>query len=830
MWLFLVFSQFWFSQSAVFDFSEMKPAEGPWGAKVQLLGKNFDAKTVRVYYANKLITPVSVTPAAITVLVPEGAESDWFEIEQGGRRLRAPSVFTVKNETVIERAEPPRGPADIWVALHGRFFSEETEFFIEKLKLQTKFISEKQVQVFLPPGTPSGVFFCTSHGQRIKSKIRYEVMPFPTVSGFTPEKAWHEDKIAVKGKHFCADAGVRVGEKELSVVRRTPELIEAVLPAGTVTGPVEVRCFGRSFAAPKHLVVEPPYGAITAVTPDAGAPGDWVELTGSAFTPKDRFWLGNAAISEVKWISESKVQVRIPAQAASDLFHHESHGRIRPSSVRFTIAWPPELADKGPVRAWKQDRVVLKGKNFCSDIRVESGTVAFPVEPLTSTTEIVIRVPPTAASGKLALLCRHWRVETVFELTPPEVAFTAAGPESGPPGTEIMVEGKNFPPDAQIVVGKLPLPTRVEGSTRLKATVPMTASGPIAVQAYERRYETGKKFAIAFLKPEPASFSPAVSWHLGIVKIKGRNLCDKPAVFLNKTGLKVLSANAAEVVVQLPAAAQPGTFSIECYKHHAPVPGKLELRPPVGNIASVHPLAGPPGTILTVRGSQLRPDTVFYIGNAKIPSRFVSESEVQLTVPEGVASGKIAVAMGKARVETDFVFALAYPQPQLASVSPDMGWFRDRVTLEGSAFCPQAEVIFPGNIPAKIVGRTSHVKLVAEVPEGAQSGFILVRCPGSEGKAANYFTVAPPYARISAVSAETGCGGDEVTFSGVNFSDQVRFFLGEKVLAVRIVSATQAVAIIPADARSGDFAVESFGKRLPTRFSFIIKSRLCRGK
>ncbi len=828
MWLLLILSNLWPSQSAVFDFSQMKPAEGPWGAKVQLLGKNFDPRFVRVYYANKPITPVSVTPAVITVVVPEGAESDWFEIEQGGRRLRAPSVFTVKNEAIIERADPPRGPADILVTLYGRFFTEETEFFLEKLKLQTRFVSEKQVQVLLPPGTLSGVFFCTSHGQRVKSKIRYEVLPFPAVTGISPEKAWHEDKIVIRGKNFCADAAVWVNDREFSVVRRTPDLIEAVVPAGAVTGPVQVRCFGRAFAAPKNLAVEPPYGVITAVKPDAGAPGDWVELSGSAFTPKDRFWLGNAAIAEVKWISESRVQVRIPAQAQSDLFHHESHGRIRPSAVRFTIAYPPELAEKGPVKAWKGDRVVLKGKNFCTDARVEVGGVAWAVEPLTATTEIALRVPPNAANGKLALTCRHWRIETDFELTPPVVAFTSVGPESGPPGTEIVVEGKNFPPDAQIFVGKLGLSTRVEGS-RLSAMVPMTASGPISVQAYERRYETGKKFSTAFLKPEPSGFAPAVSWHLGTVKITGRNLCDKPAVFLNKTGLKVLSASATEVVVQLPANAQPGTFSIECYKHHAPVPGKLELRPPVGNIASVYPLAGPPGTVLTVRGSQLRPDTAFFIGTVKAPSRFVSDSEVQLTVPEG-ASGKIAVAMGKARVETDFAFTLAYPQPQITAVSPDMGWIKDRVTLEGSAFCPQAEVLFPGGRPARIVARTTHVKLVVEVPEGAESGFIVVRCPGVEGKAANYFTVAPPYARISAVSAETGCGGDEVTLTGVNFNEQVRFYLGENVLSVRILSATQAVAIIPANARSGDFSVESFGKRLPTRFSFIIKSRLCRGK
>ncbi|PKN21166.1 MAG: hypothetical protein CVU65_17385 [Deltaproteobacteria bacterium HGW-Deltaproteobacteria-22] len=159
-----------------------------------------------------------------------------------------------------------------------------------------------------------------------------------------------------------------------------------------------------------------------------------------------------------------------------------------------------------------------------------------------------------------------------------------------------------------------------------------------------------------------------------------------------------------------------------------------------------------------------------------------------------------------------------------------MGWHGDKVTLEGSQFCAQAEVVFPGDKPAKVLARTSHTKLIVAVPEGALPGFVVVKCPGVEGKAANYFTVAPPYARITAVSAESGCGGDELTFTGVNFDDKVRFYMGETLLAVKIVSKTQATAIIPANARSGDFQIESFGKKLPTRFSYIIKSRLCRGK
>jgi len=717
------------------------------------------------------------------------------------------------------------------VKLHGRFFTADTEFFLGKLKLNAKFVSEKEVSVFLPPGTPSDFFYVTSFGARLKSAVKYSVLPFPTVASVSPEKAWHEDKIVVRGKNFCADAGLFVGDKAQTVTKRTADTLEATIPAGTVTGPVRVRCYARDFAAPKPLTVEPPYGAITKAAPDAGAVGDWVELTGSGFTAKDQFWLGTVGITEVKWISETVVRVRIPPKAVSDLFHYGSHNRIRPSSVRFTIASPPELAEPAPVKAWTGEKITLRGKGFCPDIRVEVGGLAFPVDTVTSTTEITMLVPRAAKSGKFLLMCKHWKIEAgAFELTPPALAIKTAAPLAGPPGTEIVFEGAFFPPDAKVFIEKMALATRVEGANRMIATVPVATKGKIRVFAYERFFETPHAYETAYPKPEPAKFEPAVSWHLGTVTIRGKNLCAKPAVFLGKTPVKVLEANVKYIVVQLPAKAEAGEFTVECFMNRAKVPGQLALKPPVGNIASIFPLSGPVGTLLTVRGSQLKPDSVFYIGSVKLPSRFVSASEIQLEIPSAAPSGKIILVAARLRVETEFSFQLAYPQPVISAVTPDLGWHGDKVTIEGSQFCAQAEVVFPGDVPGKVLSRTSHTKLIVAVPEGAQPGFVVVKCPGVTGRAANYFTVAPPYARITAVSAETGCGGDEITFTGVNFDDKSRFYLGETVLAVKIVSRTQATAILPANARSGDFQIESFGKKLPTRFSYIIKSRLCRGK
>jgi hypothetical protein len=819
------------TQSAVFDFADMKPAEGPWGAKVQLLGKNFDAKGVKVYYDNTEVKPVSVAPTVITVLVPENAKDAWFEVEQGGRRLRAPAIFTIKNVTTIEKSDPATGPADIWVKLTGRFFTAETEFYLGKLKLNAKFVSDREVSVFLPPGTPSDFFWATSHGGRVKSAVKYNVLPFPTVSGFAPEKAWHEDKITVRGKHFCADAAVLVGDLPLAVTKRTADTLEATIPAGAVTGPLRVRCYTRDFAAPKPLTVEPPYGAITRVVPEAGAPGEWVELSGSGFTAKDRFWLGDAAITESKWVSESVVRVRIPAGAVSDLFHYKSHNRIRPSAVRFTIASPPELADQAPVKAWTGEKLTLRGKHFCPDIRVEVGGLAFPVDTVTSTGEITMLVPRAAKSGKFTLMCKHWRIEAgAFELTPPALAVKSAAPLAGPPGTELVIEGAHFPAGAKVYIGQMALATRVENPGRLVATVPVATKGPVRVFAYERFWETSHAWETAYPRPEPAKFEPAASWHLGTVTIRGKNLCAKPAVFLDRAPVKVLEANARYVVVQLPAKAAPGEFTVECFMHRAKVPGKLALKPPVGDIASIFPLSGPVGTLLTVRGTRLKKDSQFFIGKTLLPSRWVSDSEIQIEIPAGAPSGPIELVAAKLRVQTGHSFSLAYPQPVVTAVSPDLGWHGDRVTLEGSQFCAQAQVVFPGDKVAKVIARTSHTRMIVEVPEGAQPGYPVVRCPGVEGKAASYFTVAPPYARITAVSAESGCGGDELTLTGVHFDDKVKIYLGETVLAVKIVSKTQATAIIPANARSGDLAVESFGKKLPTRFSYIIKSRLCRGK
>ncbi len=823
------------SNPAVFDFTDIRPSEGPWGTQVQLVGNNFHPRLVKIYYANAPITPQRVTSRVISVTIPENATTEWFEVEQAGRRIRAPKVFTVRNDVSIERSEPASGPADMWIRLHGRFFSEDTEFFLGRLKLNSTFISDKEVSVFLPAGVKSDFFHVTSFGKRIQTGVRYEVLPFPVVQSFAPGKAWVEDVVTVNGRHFCADALILIGGRPLVMNRITPTQLTGTVSEGIVSGQLTVQCFGKQFAAPNPLTIEPPFGSITAATPSAGAPGDWIELTGTGFTRRDQFWLGNAAITEVQFISDTQVRIRIPPNAVSDLFHHSSHRRIRPSNVSFTIAYPPVITQVLPPKAWHGDRIVLRGAHFCPDITVEVAGIPFPLAPVVSATEITAQVPPNARSGKITVQCRHWKVETVdFHLAPPPLVVQSAGPLAGPPGTEIIFQGMHFPQDARVHIGRMALTTRVFGPGRMAAAVPGRTAGPIRIFAYNQWWDTPFSFRIAFPAPEPQAFLPQTSWHLGTVTITGRNFCPKPLVTLNKVPLRVLEEGPDRIMVQLPPRATPGEFFVECHKQRVPVPGKLSLRPPVGNISSIFPLAGPVGTVLTVRGSQLKPDSEFTIGRTRLPSTFVNESEIQLRIPEGIESGRIVLSVPQGRrrpplrVETDFSFTLAYPEPAITSVSPDLGWHQDKITIDGRQFCAQAAVFFPGNIQARILARHSHTRLIVEVPTGAASGQITVRCPGVEGKSGQHFTVAPPYARISAVSAQGGCGGDEVTFTGVNFDDKTRIHLGDSVLGLRIISATQAVGIIPADARSGDFHVESYGQKLPTRFSYIIRSRLCR--
>jgi IPT/TIG domain len=836
--LFTVIISFSTNALAFMDFTHMKPYKGAWGSKVKLFGKNFETSKVKIYFNNKLIKPLKVFKRSLTVVIPDGSRSGWFEVEQGQRRLRAPKRFIIQNETKLINLVPSAGPAAIWISAKGHFFDSKTKFYMGYVKLQSKFISHKEVKIFIPKGVKSSFFSFTSLSRKKTTRLKYKIAPFPEFLSFTPHQGWYGNKITIHGKNFCPAIKVRLGNKLVKIIKRTKSTIIVKIKKGSQSAIPQLICFGKQFKAKHKLVVKPSFGSIESVVPKAASPGKWVILNGNRFTKNDNFWLGNRKVTSKKFISNKQFKIKIPKGSTTEIFHHQSFKRIRASRVVMTIDYPPVITKFTPLVGWYGEKVTLKGK-FCPNPKITLGKESIKNYKYLAKNKIMIRVPKIKSGGKITVSCRHWSVTSKksFKLAPPTVTITAISPKEGPPGTTITISGRNFPKNMKILRKGRPLTTKVVDRTLATAVISGRKQGKFSIFAYGKYWNSKIKFKVAWPKPIPSKFFPINSWHRGVITIIGKKFCASPSVSLvdfkvkNKSKqLKVLSSRTDTIRVLLPAKAFKGHLQVKCYQHIAKLKGLVNLKPPVGNIASIHPTYGPPGTWVTINGSKFREELEFYLGNKLLPTKFISSSQIRVKIPKGYPSGKLSVKTGRTMVTTPFGFKILYSKPVIGNFSPDLAWINDIVVIKGRNFCPEAKVIFPGNVNAAVISRISHTILKVKAPKNAKSGYIKIVCPGQFGLSEGWFTMAPPYSRVHQATPSLACPGDKITIKGINFKKTTGFYIGNKRLGSKIVNQYKAFAFIPQGARSGDIRVKSFGKILNTTISIIIKSRICKNR
>ncbi|MBN2724423.1 MAG: IPT/TIG domain-containing protein [Deltaproteobacteria bacterium] len=815
----------------VWKFSTMKPSKGAWGTTVRLSGSGFNKDSVKVMMNSSEIKLIKVTARTITFKIPEKSKTGWIEISQDGRNLRSPTLFTIVNDTQVTDILPPKGPHDVNIVVRGYFFNQNTRFYLNYLLLESRIKSESEAVLHIPRNAKTGVIYFTNQGKKIKSRFKYSVVPLPSISGVSPEKGWSGDILTLRGSNFCKTPVVKLNSKAVILSRVAKSFLKIKLPSNVSSGRLEILCHGKTVAGPSVSII-PPYGSISSISPDAGPPGTWVTLKGSNFSSEDKFWIGSSLVNISKFIDSSTFKLQIPANASTDIIHHQSHGKVSPSLMVFNVVWRPLIKKYFPRRGWYGDTVELTGLHFCKSPEINVGNLHVREIISISSDKIRFKIPNKSQTGKISLKCSSFVVSTgnSLAIVPPDPLILRVVPENGPPGTLVRLHGKNFHPKTIILFGKRVVRPVFVSQDLIKLVIPGNKSGKFTLVSPLKQFATSSGFKIAYSKPVIHGFYPANLWHSSTVVIAGSSFCINPNVSLKSDSLsaklQVVKATSERIVARLPEKAFPGKIQVSCHGMNSVSSAAVKITAPVGNIVSVSPVSGPPGTWITLKGSNFRRRILYYIGGQRVKSRFISPTEVELQTTS-VSSGKISFKAGNLLLSSGHTFSLNYAVPKISSVSPDMGWTDDKLTLKGANFCTGAKVFFEGGKEAKVIKRYSHTTLMIKVPAGAASGNIRVSCAKSTGVSEDYFTVAPPYSRVISINKNVACGGDKINIRGINFTGKTKFFLGEKILKARIKSSSEATVTLPGDVRSGDLKVMSYGKKLNTDTSIIVKTRLC---
>ncbi|EJF10500.1 IPT/TIG domain-containing protein [Pontibacter sp. BAB1700] len=410
-----------------------------------------------------------------------------------------------------------------------------------------------------------------------------------------------------------------------------------------------------------------------------------------------------------------------------------------------------------PIIGGVDTEVTIYGKNLSSVTAVKflgaEGTADDKdgvVVPFTSDTELIVKAPANAVTGPIMLITADDKTVTsrdVFTFVPAPI-ITLLVPTYGIAGDVITIRGEHFENTTEVKFGEIAVAPKTEDNaggfevlasgTEIRVTVPAGAqTAKVSVKTQMGGTTVSEDNFVIVQAPEFISMTPEEGPVGRVVNIRGK-------FFTGVT--KVTFLGTPESAPETGGDSGEGTGSDE------------EETPSEGDEIPVS------------TGVE-----AYFV--------FVSDSEINVTVPEGAETGEIKIENVVGSVNTP-VFEVIIA-PVITSFTPERGIVGDLVTIKGYNFTGTTKIAF-GSIEAEPIleegEEESDTEIKVRVPENAVTSKITVTVGDKFDTSENDFVViqTPIIAKENAFSPAREVAGTEITIKGENFRGVNNIvFLGE---------------------------------------------------
>ncbi len=240
----------------------------------------------------------------------------------------------------------------------------------------------------------------------------------------------------------------------------------------------------------------------------------------------------------------------------------------------------------------------------------------------------------------------------------------------------------------------------------------------------------------------------------------------------------------------------------------------------IPHITGFSPRSGPPGTQVTIFGTDLSSVYAVYFGSdesTRATIKLTSATSVVVTVPRNAISSPITVySLGGSDTSQDTF----YLPPSISSFDPRTGTIDTQVTINGSGFFIPGvfTYVFFNGVSAPQGQVTSDTQITVLVPKGASTGLITVSNKFGVADSALYFYLNPTITSFTNRVAT----GQNLQIYGTSFLGVTSVALAGQALNYSILSGTNLQVTIPSTAVDGPLSVTSPGGSFITSSNLLI--------
>ncbi len=397
----------------------VRPAKGPPGTQVTVVGRNFGAmpQDASVTVGGARMT-IEGTPTAteLTFRVPDGTPSGSVVVTvvgQGSATGSAP--FEVLVPITVAGFEPLGAPIAGEVVIRGTGFSPElrkNRVTLVGKNCPVKAATATDLRIEVPRGAISGPFVVNVEGREpVTSTQGLQVLAPPVLRRMEPTKGFPDTEVVLTGQNLgtaAAQVSVSIGDVPCTVRSVAPDRVAISIPSGARAGPIAVTVQGQGTATtPQPFDVWVPL-RVTSVAPSTAWADVEVTVVGQGFL-SDRaavtVKLGNKR-AEVLRVADSELAFKVPLGAVTGPVIIDVRGRgTTQSPASLTIEAPLVVSQFSPRAGPPGSEVVIRGRGFDTGrnaTKVKLGNRNCEVVSITPT-ELRVRIPEGVTSAAISV-------------------------------------------------------------------------------------------------------------------------------------------------------------------------------------------------------------------------------------------------------------------------------------------------------------------------------------------------------------------------------------------------------------------------------------------
>ncbi len=389
-------------------------------------------------------------------------------------------------------------------------------------------------------------------------------------------------------------------------------------------------------------------------------------------------------------------------------------------------------------------------------------------------------------------------------------------------GEVLTIRGANFsdPPNgASVYVGgvKVPLFSNAADNQIAVSLLSGLQTGQLVVTTSAGTVTNDSTFSggLVYFNPVVERFTGSAAAG-ATIDIFGRSFLGVTEVRFGNLASEFTVVSGTNIQAKVPATAVDGPLRVTSPGGAAITVSNFLVGP---SITSFSPAGGPPGTVVTVKGTGLsNTKTILFGSVATQKGTNIDANTVTAVVPLNTFTAPLTVITGNG---TNVSATPFYLPPRVDGFTPTSGLVGTLVTLTGVNFTGATKVELGGQ-SLDGFNVTATNKLTVTVPDGAVSGKFRVTGPGGVDETTDTFAVVGPLPTISGFTPTAGPVGTQVTISGANLTTATKVeFNGQSAITVS-VSGANLIATVPAGATTGPIRVTNPAGQVTSGGSFTV--------